>query len=82
MAGKQPELFLWPKDLLKPDLQINLIVNEQVVDGHADEEDNDADVNNKLVSGETGKGWKAKQAGGFEVQWLGRKDGEGGAAGL
>ena len=56
MAGKQPELFLWPKDLLKPDLQINLIVNEQVVDGHADEEDNDADVNNKLVSGETMKG--------------------------
>ena len=31
VAGKQPQLFLWPKDLLKPELQINLIVNEQVV---------------------------------------------------
>ena len=31
VVGKQPELFLWPKDLLKPELQINLIVNEQVV---------------------------------------------------
>ena len=30
MAGRQPHLFLWPKDLIKPDLQINLIVNEQV----------------------------------------------------
>lgn len=29
VAGRQPELFLWPKDLLKPDLQINLVVDEQ-----------------------------------------------------
>ena len=31
VAGRQPELFLWPKDLLKPDLQLNLVVDEQVV---------------------------------------------------
>ena len=48
VAGRQPELFLWPKDLIKPDLQINLIVNEQVVS---------ADVDNmNRFTGKTGPG--------------------------